>query len=103
MRNRIDRTVRISFDYLSVSTWGELAARMGVGLAGEGVASDCRGSDGSDSGNPSDMLEQLAHRLGCREWGSPLRGIGSPQHLQIRTFIRFYFSPGLSLLQVGVR
>jgi hypothetical protein len=34
-----------------------------------------------------DRLEHEAHMFGLREWVSPCRAIGSPQHMQIRWFI----------------
>ena len=38
---------------------------------------------------PSAMLEQEAQMFGLRERGFPNSGIGSPQHLQIRAFMRW--------------
>jgi hypothetical protein len=37
---------------------------------------------------PSTMLEQEAQMFGLRERAFPASGIGSPQHLQIREFMR---------------
>jgi hypothetical protein len=37
---------------------------------------------------PSAMLEQEAQIFGLRDRAFPSSGIGSPQHLQIREFIR---------------
>ena len=45
-------------------------------------------SDAMDSSMPSAMLEQEAQMFGLRERAFPFSGIGSPQHLQIREFIR---------------
>ncbi len=37
---------------------------------------------------PSAMLEQEAQMFGLRERAFPVSGIGSPQHMQMREFMR---------------
>jgi hypothetical protein len=42
-----------------------------------------------ESSIPSAMLEQEAHMFGLRDRAFPWSGIGSPQHRQMREFIRW--------------
>jgi len=42
------------------------------------------------SSMPSAILEQEAQIFGLRDRAFPFSGIGSPQHMQIREFIRLW-------------